>query len=126
MGWVQAPSPPKTVHEVAIMTSAMDTVLEQARAHGATRVHRIVLRVGALAGVEAEALRFAFDVVTQGTLASDAALEVDTVPARAYCAACAEEFEAGDDFILSCPRCGGLSGNLRRGRELELSRIEMS
>jgi hydrogenase nickel incorporation protein HypA/HybF len=104
----------------------MDAVLEQARAHGAQRVHRIVLKVGALAGVEPEALRFAFDVVTRNTLAEEAELEVDSVPARAYCAACEAEFEAEGSFILSCPRCGSLSGDLRQGRELELSRIEMS
>lgn len=114
------------MHEVGIMASAMDAVLEQARAHGATRVHRIVLRIGALAGVEPESLRFAFDAVTRETIAAEATLEVDAVPARAYCAACADEFAVEGGFVVSCPRCGCLSGDLRRGRELELSRIEMS
>ncbi len=104
----------------------MDAVLEQARARGATRVHRIVLRIGALSGVEPEALRFAFDVVTRKTMASEASLEVEPVPARAYCAACASEFEADGSVILSCPRCGNFSGDIRQGRELELAQIEMS
>lgn len=114
------------MHEVGIMTSAMDAVLEQARAHGAKRVHRIVLRIGALAGVEPESLRFAFEVVTRETIAAEATLEVDAVPARAYCAACADEFAVEGGYIVSCPRCGQLSGDLRQGRELELSRIEMT
>lgn len=114
------------MHEVGIMTSAMDSVLEQAHAHGATRVHRIVLRIGALAGVEPESLRFAFEVVTRETIAAEATLEVEAVPARAFCAACAEDFGVDGGYIVSCPRCGQLSGDLRQGRELELSRIEMS
>jgi hydrogenase nickel incorporation protein HypA/HybF len=114
------------MHEVGIMTSAMDAVLEQARAHGAKRVHRIVLRIGALAGVEPESLRFAFEVVTRETIAAEAALEVTAVPARAYCATCAEEFAVESGYIVSCPRCGQLSGDLRQGRELELARIEMT
>ena len=114
------------MHEVGLMTSAIDAVLDQARIHGAKRVHRIVLRIGALAGVEPESLRFAFEVVTRDTLAADAELEVDGVPARAYCAACAEEFGVDGGAIMACPRCGQFSGDLRQGRELELSRIEMS
>lgn len=104
----------------------MDSVLEQARARGASRVHRIVLRIGTLSGVEPESLRFAFEIVTQGTIADGAELEVDSVPARAYCGACETEFGAEGSFILSCPTCGRLSADIRRGRELELTRIEMS
>jgi hydrogenase nickel incorporation protein HypA/HybF len=108
------------------MTSALDAVLQQARTRGAHQVHRIVLRVGALSGIEPEALRFAFDVVTRDTLAAGSALELDAVPARAHCAACAADFSAESGFIFSCPRCGQLSGDLRQGRELELAQIEMS
>ena len=108
------------------MTSAIDAVLDQARLQGATRVHRIVLRIGALAGVEPESLRLAFEVVTRDTLAADAELEIDGVPARAYCAGCAAEFGVEGGAIMACPRCGQFSGDLRQGRELELRRIEMA
>jgi hydrogenase nickel incorporation protein HypA/HybF len=113
------------MHEVGIMESALGAVLSQARAHGARQVQRIVLRVGALAGVDAQALRFAFDVVTRDTMAADAELEIKVVPARAWCSACAEEFGVEGGSIFSCPRCSHLSGEIRQGRELELSRIEM-
>lgn len=113
------------MHEVGIMSSALETVLAQARAHQATRVCRIVLRIGVLAGVEVEALRFAFEVVARDTLAAKADLEIESVPARAFCTVCAEAFDAKDRFVLSCPCCGNLSGDLRQGRELELSRIDM-
>jgi hydrogenase nickel incorporation protein HypA/HybF len=114
------------MHEVGIMESAMAAVLEQARAHGARKVHRVVLRVGALSGVEPEALRFAFEIVARDTAAEGAELVIDTVPALARCPDCELEFEASAGFIFACPRCSRLSGDLRRGRELELSQIEMS
>lgn len=114
------------MHEVGIMESAIRAVLGEVQAHGAQRVERIVLRIGSLAGVDAQALRFAFDVVTRNTIAADAELEIRDVPARAYCGACAEEFGVEGGSIFSCPRCGRLSGEIRQGRELELSRIEMT
>lgn len=108
------------------MESAMDAVLAQARAQHAVRVHRIALRIGALAGVDSESLRFAFDVVARDTLAAEAELEIKTVPAIARCAACAQDFSVESGYVFSCPLCGQLSGELRQGRELELTRIEMS
>lgn len=114
------------MHEVGIMEAALGAVLSQARSHSAQRVHRIVLRIGALSGVDPEALRFAFDVVTQGTIAAGAALEINDVPALAHCGACNADFGVTGGFIFACPHCGDLSGNVRQGRELELSRVEMS
>ena len=112
------------MHEIGIMESAITAVLDQARQHHARQVNRIVLRIGSLSGVEPEALRFAFDAVTAGTLAEGAELKIETVAARAYCAGCGVEFEDDAGFIFSCPRCRSFSGDLRQGREIELSRIE--
>jgi hydrogenase nickel incorporation protein HypA/HybF len=114
------------MHEVAIMESALEVVLRTARAQGAHTVHRIVLRIGTLSGVDPESLRFAFDVVTRNTPAAEAMLEIHTVPAAAHCAECNTEFGVSTGFIFSCPRCSRFSGDIRRGRELELARIEMS
>ncbi len=114
------------MHELGIMQSALAAVLDQARTHQAARVNRIVLRIGRLAGVDPEALAFAFDVVTKDTPAAGAALTIDHVPARARCTHCAEDFEVESGWIFTCPRCSRLSGELVQGRELELSRIEMT
>jgi hydrogenase nickel incorporation protein HypA/HybF len=114
------------MHELGIMQSALAAVLDQARTHQAARVNRIVLRIGRLAGVDAEALAFAFEVVAKDTPAAGATLAIDPVPARARCAHCAEDFEVESGWIFTCPRCARLSGDLVQGRELELSRIEMT
>jgi hydrogenase nickel incorporation protein HypA/HybF len=114
------------MHEVGIMESTLDVVRRQAEQHRASRVHRIVLRIGALSGVEPEALRFAFDAVTPNTVAAGAELTIESVPARAHCSACARDFGVERGFIFACPDCGALSGELRQGRELELIHLEMS
>ncbi|MBX3751272.1 MAG: hydrogenase maturation nickel metallochaperone HypA [Opitutaceae bacterium] len=115
------------MHEVGIMESALTVVQRHAAERKARRVDRIVLRIGTLAGVEPEALRFAFDVVTRGTVAEGAVLAIENAPARVYCPACEREFTGeADSFIFTCPDCHALCGEVRSGRELELSRIEMS
>ena len=112
------------MHEVAIMESAMEAVWQQLHANRARRVHRLVLRVGALSGVDPDALRFAFDVVTANSPAAGAALDVEAIACEAHCPDCAVSF--GFDGIAACPQCGRCSSDIRRGRELEVSRIEMS
>lgn len=109
------------------MESALQIVLRHAAEQHAQQVTRIVLRIGALAGVEPQALRFAFDAVTHATIADGATLDIESVAAAVYCPACTREFEAAaGSFIFECPVCGALCGEVRRGRELELSRIEMN
>ena len=115
------------MHEVGIMESALALVARHAAGHGDRRVSRVVLRIGALAGVEIESLRFAFSVVSRGTVAEGADFEIEEVPVAVYCHGCHLEFavETGG-FIFTCPNCGDLCGEIRRGRELELSRIELT
>jgi hydrogenase nickel incorporation protein HypA/HybF len=115
------------MHELGIMESALLLVRQHAAGSKARRVSRVVLRIGALAGVEPESLRFAFDVVSRGTAAEGAVFEIEAVPVAVYCPGCQREFAGETDgFIFTCPTCGDLCGEIRSGRELELSRIEMS
>ncbi len=114
------------MHEVGIIESTLDVVRREAARHGAAAVTRVVLRIGALSGAEPDALRFAFEAVRPGTVAADAELEIELVPARAHCAACAADFTVEHGFLCACPRCDALSGDLRAGRELELARLEFT
>lgn len=106
------------------MESALNAIRQQAVNHGAARVSKIVLRIGTLSGVDLDALRFAYEALTPGTVAADAVLEIEPVPARAHCSTCDASFEAGRGFIFQCPRCGDYSGDIRAGRELGIARLE--
>lgn len=113
------------MHEVSIMQNAMALARETAKSKGAQRIHALRLRVGAMSGVVPDALQFAFDMVTQGTMAEGASLEIESVPARCWCAECQLEFDS-EDFLGECPKCGQLSSELRSGTELEIASVELS
>lgn len=112
------------MHELSLMETVRDLALEQAAAHDATRITAITLRIGALAGVEPDALRFAHQVVWQGTIAEGAELRIEEVPGECWCAVC-ETLFATEDGVCECPRCGAISRELRRGRELQLTSLEL-
>ena len=112
------------MHELSLMEALRDQALAAARADGATRITAIQLRVGELAGVELDALRFAFPVVMAGTIAAGAELRIEREPAECHCAACNASFPAPDG-CCDCPRCGTISRQLLRGRELRLLALEV-
>ncbi|MCS5700465.1 hydrogenase maturation nickel metallochaperone HypA [Cyanobium sp. FGCU-52] len=112
------------MHELSLMEAVRDQALEQAGRHGAGRIVAIRLRIGSLAGVEPEALRFAFTVVMEGTIAEEARLVIEAVPAVCFCGPCAQPFPAPEGNC-ECPLCGAISLELLQGRELELRSLEL-
>ena len=110
----------RTLHELAITQSVVDAVLERT---GERRVTTVRVKVGRLAGVVPEAMRFCFDLVTAGTPLDGASLEIEQPPGRARCRACGADFELVD-LILLCP-CGSADVELTTGRELQVSSVEV-
>ncbi len=113
------------MHEVGLMQMALDMAFDHARQAGASRIHRIRLRVGALSGVVPDALRLAFEAATPGTAAAGAVLVVDEVSVRCRCEQCGEEFWP-QDVIYLCSNCGAINSHIEEGRELELTSLEVS
>ena len=113
------------MHEISVMQSTIEIAIEHAQARSAEKIHRIHMRVGALAGVVIDALEFAFPIVAQGTMAEGATLEIEFVPALCRCSTCGSEFEP-KDFFYECPNCQALTVDLLHGKELDLAFLEVS
>ena len=113
------------MHEFSIMQSALEMAEAKARAAGATRIHRLTVRVGTLSGVVPEALQFAFDALKDKSPASEAVFVIESVPAVGWCSECAAEFPAVA-LHYECPGCHQPSGELRRGLEMDLASLEIS
>jgi hydrogenase nickel incorporation protein HypA/HybF len=107
------------MHEMALTQSVVDMVAERTVGR---RVSVVRLRVGALAGVVADAMLFCFDVATAGTPLEGSILVIDEVRGRARCLTCADEFYV-DDLILLCP-CGSADVRIVEGKELLVSSVE--
>jgi len=113
------------MHEVSVMQEAVRMAVEAAQVAGAHQITGLRLRVGRLSGAVPEAMEFAWDIVRRNTIAADAWLRIETVPVMCWCATCQTEFESVD-LVDECPNCHNVSGELRRGRELEIASMEMN
>lgn len=110
------------MHEYSIVQALVDTVEREAHARRATAIHRLSVRIGSLAGVEAGLLASAYEICRTGTLCEGAELEIESVPARWTCPECGQERAPGE--VLHCPVCR-IPARLVSGDEIILDRIEM-
>lgn len=106
------------MHEASICEALLDRLKEMSATHGWERVGTATVRIGLLAGVVAEALEFAFEVLSVGTVAEGAKLKLEVLPGRFCCDHCGEIEVNQLRFI--CPKCGGSLCLLHAGRELLL------
>ncbi len=112
------------MHELSMIESILELALTKAHEAEATQIREIKLAVGDLSGVVPEALAFAFEACRSGTLASQATLTIERLPAICHCETCTRDFSPSD-WIYECPNCGTLSQTLKQGRELQLTSLEV-
>ena len=110
------------MHEMSIVAGVLDIAENEARSAGAQVINAVEIEVGALAGVEIDALEFCFSVARQGTLAAEASLVIHEIPGLGYCLEC-DKNVAAESFIPTCPDCGGLLPELMQGKELRVRSI---
>ncbi len=112
------------MHELSLCLELIRVIEDHASRQPFRRVRAVRLEVGALAGVEVEALRFGFVAAAQGTLAEEAVLEIERPPGLALCLDCGAEVEIRDREE-PCPRCGGYFLRTRGGTELRVLDLEV-
>lgn len=112
------------MHELALATSLVEAIREEALRRGFARVRRITLEIGALSHVEPEAIAFCLDVAARGSPAEAAALVVERPPGAALCADCGARVAIGARGD-PCPACGGFRLLVERGEELRLLELEV-
>ena len=112
------------MHEMGIISGVLDVAIRSAQDAGADRVCAVTLSVGEMTEAIPDALQFAFEALSEGTMCEGAQLAVDMIGPRSICLECGEEFDH-DRFHRRCPKCESYETTLVSGRELEIASIEV-
>ena len=112
------------MHELSIAESLVSLIEDESCSRGFSRVKRVGIKLGALGHVEPAALLFCFDVVTRGTIAEGAHLDLVTVPAAGWCSRCRRSVAMSQRYDL-CPACGQSHVQMTEGDELRLTELEV-
>jgi hydrogenase nickel incorporation protein HypA/HybF len=112
------------MHELSIAYNIVTIATKAANEAGAERISAVHLRVGALSGVVADALRFSFAIAAEGTPLANAELIIEEVPVVVFCPDCRTEVTLANPRLFRCPYCDRPCGQIVHGRELELVALE--
>jgi hydrogenase nickel incorporation protein HypA/HybF len=121
------------VHELSMTTQIVESVLTEAKKHGAKKVTEVHLVIGKLTFLGIEQVRFAYGILTEDTILKGSKLVIKEKEGVIECPSCGYRgtIKSKDELmyhvptpIFSCPECGeGIK--IVEGRECTIESIKM-
>jgi hydrogenase nickel incorporation protein HypA/HybF len=112
------------MHEMGIANSVLDAVRTELRRYPGSYPCKVGVRIGEMAAIDQDALRFCFEAIIQETDLALLELAIEFCPRRHRCQACGREFVVRD-YDSRCPQCASLETTCISGDELELAYLEV-
>ena len=112
------------MHEYSIVQSLIEQCEEHAKANDATRVIKVVTKIGKLSGVEPYLLQTAFDTFKEESVCRDAVLEMKLQNLVVACEECHKESEQ-EEVRYQCKHCQGTKVKAVDGEDMYLMSLEM-
>lgn len=114
------------MHELSLAQAVIDEVIRLSVAHGASRVLRVRVMIGALSGVVKDSFVFGFEALaTTNKITKGASLVIETPAVPYRCIGCGHEFKTEGGRPDCCPECGAADVFPQGGDELLLMQVEM-
>ena len=113
------------MHELSIALSIVDIATEAAEKNGGGKVEAVYLRVGKLSGVVKDALLFSWELACADTSIKGSRLVIEEVPIVVHCGSCDADRTLDSITRLVCPVCNEWTPTIVRGKELQLTAMEI-
>ena len=112
------------MHELGIANSVLEAVRMEMGRHPGNYPCKVGVRIGEMAAIDQDALRFCFEAIIRETDLQSLQLEIEFCPRRHGCQVCGREFVV-HDYDSRCPQCASLETTCISGDELELAYLEV-
>lgn len=109
---------------MGIANSILHAVRTEAARRSGCQPCKVGVRVGELAALDPESLRFCFDALKADAGLPELELEIQFCPRRHRCESCSTDFDV-TNYDLHCPRCGRVTALCIGGEELQLAYLEV-
>ncbi len=112
------------MHELSIAQAVVERVENLRNERHSSRVSRVVLQVGSLAGIDCTALRQALPLVVENTALRKTEWKIVPVAAKIHCSACGCESQPENCFAV-CAHCESADVRIIQGRELLIETVTL-
>lgn len=110
------------MHELSVVEGMMRILTRTARENALEHIVAVRLKLGRLRGFDARQIALCFEMLSEGTPAQGARLEIEAISPRCHCRDCGRNWVA-EGFLLTCPSCGGGDAEIEGGRELYIENV---
>jgi hydrogenase nickel incorporation protein HypA/HybF len=111
------------MHELGLAEDILRKIKEEAKAKNLAKVSYAKIRVGETLVTDQPELIELFSMISTGTPAEGAKLDIVISPLKAVCGSCKKEFNP-KVIRFDCPGCGSASINIVSGKELLIEEIK--
>ena len=112
------------MHEYSVVQALLNQCEEIAEQNEATKISKVICKIGVMSGIEIHLLQVAFDTFKEGTICDGAEFVVNEQKLKVRCRACKVEYEI-DEINYKCVECGFLGMDTIDGEDMYLMSLEM-
>ena len=112
------------MHEYSIVQSLLDSCDDNARINNATKVVKVVVKIGVMSGVEPTLLKTAFDTFKEKTICEDAEFIINMQNVVIKCNVCLKESTL-KKLEYCCSNCQSTDINIVDGEDMYLMQLEL-
>jgi hydrogenase nickel incorporation protein HypA/HybF len=107
------------MHELSLAMEVVELAKREALKHEVTHIREIIIEVGDLSGVEADAFQFALEMVVRDTILEHATVKLIHTPGKGKCSGCNTEFVM-EQRLDTCPGCRCFPSEIIGGQEFRV------
>ncbi|MEN4044943.1 hydrogenase maturation nickel metallochaperone HypA [Sulfurimonas sp. NWX367] len=112
------------MHEYSVVQALLEQIENIAEENEATKVTKIIVKIGVMSGIEAHLLEVAFNTFKEKTIADGAEFVMNIQPIVIKCNSC-EEVSELEKIHYCCQSCGSVDVNVTDGEDMFLMSLEM-
>lgn len=113
------------MHEYSVVQALLNQCEEVAVQNNATKVNKVITKIGVMSGIETHLLQTAFDTFKEGTICDGAEFVINIQKLKLECKECGSVFEV-DEVRYFCTKCESLKVKVLGGEDMYLMSLEMS
>ncbi|OQY47888.1 MAG: hydrogenase maturation nickel metallochaperone HypA [Anaerolineaceae bacterium 4572_78] len=113
------------MHELSITENLLEITLRHAQVADVKKVTQLNLVMGQMASIVDDSVQFYWDIIAKGTIAQDAILKFERIPATFHCLDCDTKFTLTNQADFSCPHCQSTCVQVIGGDEFRLDSIDV-
>jgi len=112
------------MHEYSIVQSLLEQCEQNAKANNATKVKKVVVKIGMMSGVEPDLLETAFETFKDGTMCEDCEYIQNIQKVKIKCLDCDTVSEL-ETHEYNCPKCNSVELDVIDGEDMFLMQLEL-